>query len=297
MKKIIYILALIIAPVVAVGRVNSEVLQQESPKTLFEYPQAPDTITSFQDRANYVIKRFWDNFDVSKPVKDEMAFEVAFCDYLNFFPHADKLVVLRSINDLMYKLQSNKSNFLLIGRLAEKNLYSSQAMFVSDEAYLPFAEAMVKNKSLKKNEREYYRKQIERINQNKIGALCPELDVTCVDGSKTKLSSLLGDKMTLLFFNDGECSDCVLARLRLSTNVLLNKLITDGELKIIYIYPKKYNKEWATEAATWADNWTIVATDDALKKFDVRQFPGIFILNEEKKIADKNVSVDFLLRQ
>lgn len=297
MKKIIYLFALIfVVPVVAMAQENTEEQNNDAPKTLFVYPQAPDTITSFQDRANYVIQRFWDNFNVSKPIVDVAAFDGAFQDYLNFFPHAHKTVVLNSIKSLMNKAQSNNANFLLIARCAEKNLYSSQAVFASDEAYMPFAEAVVKNKSIKKDIKEYYRQQIEKINQNMVGALCPELNVTGINGKKEKLSTLLGDKLTILFFNDGECFDCSLERLRLSTNVNINNLIAEGNLKVVCIAPKKYNKEWAEDAKTWADNWTIVASDDADKVFDLRISPCIYMLNEEKKIAEKNVTVNMLLR-
>ena len=281
-------------PMVVAQEINDVV--KETPKTLFEYPQAPDTIKSFQDRANFVVIRFWNKFDLSKPIKDELAFEIAFQDYLEFFPHAHKTVVINSIKDLMNKAQSNKANFELLGRLAEKNMYSNDAIFPSDEAYLPFAEAMVKSKSLKKKDREYYAKQIVKINQNVVGALCPELGVVTVDGEKRKLSELIGDKMTILYFTDGECIDCMISKVRLSTNVTLNSLIEQGDVKVVCIVPKKYTAEWASEARTWANNWEIVTSEDALDVFDVRISPSVFVLNEQKCIANKNITVDMLLR-
>ena len=142
-------LFLAVAPIVVAQESNNE-QGVIAPKTLFEYPIAPDTIKTFQDRANYVVIRFWNKFDLSKPIQDEASFETAFQDYLEFFPHAHKTVVMNSIKNLMNKAQSNKANFELIGRLAEKNMYSDQAIFPSDEAYMPFVEAMVKSKSLKK---------------------------------------------------------------------------------------------------------------------------------------------------
>lgn len=297
MKKIILILSLVLSTTsfVAVGQ-DFTAEDETVEKTLFQYPQAPDTIKSFQDRANYVVIRFWNNFDLSKPIQDEAAFDKAFQDYVNFFPHAHKTVVINSIKDLMNKAQSNKANFVLVGRIAEKNLYSPMATFASDEAYLPFVEAMVRSKVLSKEDREYYKNQILRINQNTIGAVCPELDVVGLDGSKMKLSTLLSDKTTILFFNDGECIDCSLSRLRLSTNVVMNNLINEGNLRIVCITPKKYTKEWAEDAATWSDNWTIVSSEDAEKVFDIRLSPSIFIIDGEKQLADKNIPVEALIR-
>ena len=297
MRKIILLLSLILVATSlnVVAQDNTEVVQ-DKPKTLFTYPQAPDTIKEFQDRANYVVIRFWNNFDLSKPIADEVAFEGAFQDYLNLFPHAHKTVVINSIKDIMNKAQSNKANFMLIGRLAEKNLYSEQAVFASDEAYIPFVDAMLKSNLLKKNEKEYYKKQIVKINQNAYGAPCPELNVVGLDGDKMKLTSLLGDKATMLFFNDGDCSDCMFGRLRLSTNVTINSLVKEGALKIICIIPKKYSKELAEEVKGWADNWTIVTAEDATEVFDLRIAPSIYILNENKEIDNKNLSVEMVIR-
>ena len=298
MRKIIIAL-IIMLPLfaqLAMAQDNTETVVGEAPKTLFPYPQAPDTIKSFQDRANYVIIHFWEKFDLSKHINDEVAFETALKDYINFFPHAHKTVVINSIRELMNKAQSNKANFALIGRLAEKNLYSPLAIFASDEAYMPFLEAMVRSKSLKKEEKEYYQAQMLKINKNVLGALCPELDVMDVNGEKTKLSALLGEKTTILYFDDGECSDCLLSRLRLSTNVGMNNLITAGEVKIICISPKKYSAEWAAEAKTWAKNWSIVASEDAVKVFDLRIAPSVYLIDGEHKIVEKNILVDMLIR-
>lgn len=297
MKKyiLITVFALILSSLSIAAQENVQG-QYEAPKTLFPYPQAPDTIRSFQDRANYVVIRFWDNFDVSKPIQDETAFEQAFIDYLDFFPHAHKTVVMNSVKNFMNKAQSNKANFMLIGRLAEKNLYSPQAVFASDEAYMLFVEVIVNSSTLKKKEKEYYKKQYNKINQNSIGAACPELSVTGLDGDKHRLVELLGDKTTLVLFNDDETGDSMMARLRLSTNVAINNMISAGELKIVCIVPKKYSRELADNVKSWANNWTIVATEAATDVFDIRVSPSIFIFNKEKKIEAKNVPVEALIR-
>ena len=297
MKKNILLLMFLMAmtPIMVAQNAN-EVEGVEAPKTLFEYPQAPDTIMSFQDRANYVVIRFWNKFDLSKPIKDEAAFEQAFQDYLDFFPYAHKTVVVNSVRDLMNKAQSNKVNFELLGRLAERNMYANDAIFPSDEAYLPFAEAMVKSKSIKKKDREYYAKQIAKINQNAIGASCPELEVVTVDGERRKLSKLIANTMTILFFNDGDCIDCMISKLKLSTSVPLNNLIAQGKVKVVCITPKKYTAEWAADARGWASNWDIVASEDAMDVFDIRISPSVFVLDEQKCISHKNITVEMLLR-
>ena len=76
----------------------------------------------------------------------------------------------------------------------------------------------------------------------------------------------------------------------------MNNLITAGEVKIICISPKKYSAEWAAEAKTWAKNWSIVASEDAVKEFDLRIAPSVYLIDGEHKIVEKNILVDMLIR-
>ena len=117
-----------------------------------------------------------------------------------------------------------------------------------------------------------------------------------VNGEKRKLSELIENKMTILFFTDGECIDCIISKARLSTSVPLNSLIDEDRVKVVCVATKKYTAEWAADARTWANNWEIVASENALDVFDVRLSPSIFVLDEQKCIANKNITVEMLLR-
>ena len=88
----------------------------------------------------------------------------------------------------------------------------------------------------------------------------------------------------------------MISKVRLSTNVALNNLIEQGNVKVVCITPKKYTEEWASDARTWANNWAIVASEDVFDVFDVRMSPSVFVLNEQKCIVSKNITVDMLLR-
>lgn len=266
---------------------------QEAPKTLFPYPQAPDTISSLESRSNYIISHFWDKCDLSKPIKDEEGLEKAFQDYAVFFQFAHRQIVLTSINDLMNKAQSNPKNFMMLARIAEKSLYDVDGVLWSDEAYLPFAEYVVKSSKIKNIEKLRYKNQIEKINENKIGAVAQQFEYTDTNGSRKKFNSSETDN-TLLFFNDPDCEDCRILRLRLSTDMALNKLIEDGKLQVLCIYPGEYSKEWAEDARRYSDLWEIGASEDADTKYDLRLIPNIYILDKDKKIIMKNATLNDL---
>ena len=72
MKKLI-VLALAVLAVAPFAGMAQDVNTNEAsnmPKTLFPYPVAPDTIKTFENRVNYIVPRFWDKYDLSKPITD-----------------------------------------------------------------------------------------------------------------------------------------------------------------------------------------------------------------------------------
>lgn len=258
---------------------------------LFDYPEVPDTIITLENRTNYIIQNFWNDYDFSQPIRDERVFEATFRDYVTFFKYAHKTIVVSCIKDMMRKAQSNKSNFLLIAEIAERTLYDPGAEYWSDEVYIPFLESVLDNNMLKKSEQERYKYQLELLRNNLMGDRAQDFELRLADGSKKKLSEIEG-KMLLVFFNDEECEDCTIGRLRLSTDVKLNALIDAGEITFVCVYMGKYTDEWAKRAAAYHNKWIIGANDEVADKYDLRIQPSIYILDKDKIILDKNINVE-----
>lgn len=258
---------------------------------LFKYPVVPDTIITLENRANFIIQNFWNEYDFSQPIRDERVFEATFRDFVTFFKYAHKNIVETCIKDLMRKAQSNKSNFLYIAEVAERSLYLPGAEYWSDEVYISFLESIRDYNSLKKEEKERYMYQLKLLQNNMIGERAIDFEMRLADGSKKKLSDI-DAKTMFVFFNDKDCVDCTIGRLRLSTDVRLNKLIDAGEVTFVCVYMGKYSDEWAAEARNYSKNWIIGANNDVADEYDLRIQPCVYILDADKVIIDKNINVE-----
>lgn len=267
---------------------------QDKAKTLFPYPNVPDTIKNLENRSNYFVSKFWDKFNFSKPVSDTAAFNEAFNDWITFFRYAHKNVVKASVSDVMNKAQSNMKNFWMFADAAEKDLYSTEATLPSDEAYVLFVNNIIRSSKVKKDEKLRYQKQIVKINSNQNGNYAPKFDFTNLEGQKQSLDSIKAETI-ILFFNDPDCEDCNIARLRLATNVNMNKMIDDKKVAIVSILPGKYTKEWAKDASKYSDKWIIGAWENADEVYDLRVMPSIYILDAEKKIVTKHMQVNDII--
>ena len=97
----------------------------------------------------------------------------------------------------------------------------------------------------------------------------------------------------LLFVDDN--TDSMIGRLRLSTDVAMNALLDAGDAVLVCLCDGKYSVEWADTAAAWANNWTIGCVDGLTEKLDLRVLPCCYILDEQRTIVNKSLSVEGLM--
>lgn len=284
---------IIIALMVASLRLSAqEQLAEQLPGTLFAYPMAPDTCSTLESRCNYIITHFWDNYDISKPIKDLEAFENTFRDFVDFFRYGHRNVVLSTVRDFVNKAQSNTANLQRVGEVAERALYGTEAEYWSDEVYVAFAKALASSKKLPKDVRDHYGAQLARINAVQVGAIL-DFEFIDTDGVKRRLSDYPAKSYLLLFIDDS--TDSAIGRLRLSTDVALNALLDSGNSTLVCLCMNKYTPEWATAAAGYANNWIVGCNADLLKQLDLRAFPCCYVLDEQRTIVNKSLSVEGLM--
>ena len=290
MKPIIlFITALAVASLPMRAQVQ---LAEQQPGTLFAYPLAPDTCSTLEERCNFIITHFWDGFDISKPITDDAAFERTFRDFVDFFRYSHRNVVMSTVRDFINKAQSNASNLQKVGQVAESALYGTEAEYWSDEVYVAFAKALAGSKQLPRDVRDHYASQLARINSVQVGAML-DFEFVGLDGLKQHLSDLNAKTFILLFLDNS--TDSMIGRLRLSTDVALNALLNEGEATLVCLCANKYTADWASAAAGYADNWIIGCGENLAKDLDLRAFPVCYMLDDQRTILNKTLSVEALM--
>ncbi len=294
MKRILLIITILVAAASAWLRA-----QEAAPVTFFPYPQVPDTISTLENRANFYLTHFWDNFNFSRQVSDTEGFHSAFVDFIKMMPYAHRNVVRTSIAGTMNRAQSNVNNFWLFADEAERCLYSDEAYLQSDEAYLYFLNAIVQSSKVKKAEKVRFQEQITKINRNQEGVKALDFQYTGTDGLRHAFYDLPLDTVkhaqTILFFNDPTCDDCRIATLRLSTNASLQQLIDRGVIRFVSITLRDYSPQWAAEAAGLPAGWIAGACTEVEDLYDLRSKPTIYLLDEHLCIISKKITTDQLV--
>lgn len=263
--------------------------------TLFQYPEAPDTMTVMTDRCTYVVEHFWDrcNFNHAFTVKDKL--NGAFADYIQLIPYAEAPVVHKSVEKLISKVEKNPAQLLTLAEMAEGYLYSDTAKVICDEVYYPFANAVANHKKIKSADKARFVAQARILGGSQVGMTAPDITYVDKDGIKHKLSELPAGYV-ILFFNDPDCTDCMITRVRLSADYNINQFIEKGQLHIVSIYPgSPTDKEWIDGQSRIPSNWIAGASEEADMMYDMRNPPVIYYLNNKHKILSKSMTADQLI--
>ena len=265
-----------------------------SAQSLFPYPQAPDELTTLQERASYLVSHFWDRCNMQSAILNRDAFKGAFMDYISFLPYAQADTVHNSISRLIAAYEKAPDKLLTLAELAEDAVYNGNADYISDEIFLPFANAVVNNKKISKTNKARIAHEAKVLTQTQVGQVAPELKYTLSDGTTSTLSSTRGAHV-LLFVNDPDCDECRMTRIRLSADHNINQLLDEGLLRSVSIYPDDYSADWAQSVANYNSRWMVAATPDVEDEYDLRSTPALYYLNPEGVILSKTLDPDSLL--
>ena len=262
--------------------------------TLFDYPVAPDTCSTIESRCNYLVQHFWDKCELAKPFdeRNDSLLVEAMATYLDIMrAGANVNVSLASIRDLMFKAQGNHTNFERLMAVAEFLLYARPTPVI-DDVYLTFAQSAADASWAKKEFREHYGDQVQRIKNTKLGEPVTDLELTLVDGTKTRLRDLAATADVTFVFITDYAVESNLDRTRLYTDIAVNAALDNGSLKVVNIMAGDVPKSWDETSRNYSARWTVGASKNAMDVLDLRILPCVIVLDREGKVQAKNLTVD-----
>lgn len=257
---------------------------------LFEYPMAPEEMSSLTEKTNWLMQHFWDpmNFK-SKNAVDQNALNDAFSVYAVPMQWADRDEVLKSTDKIIKLIEKNPTLLLQFTKAAENSLYDpTRAKFLIDEVYLKYLEAIVKNKKIPSNRKLRYQHQLTTLSNTQEGVKAKEFDFVSPTGDKKTYRPY--GIYTIIEFGNPSCTDCRHSKLKLETNAALKQLVDQGKVNILFIVPDPEDG-WQTELTGYSPKWSVGASDTVADIFDLRLTPAFYIIGADDNIIAKNISV------
>lgn len=287
MKHLIILLA------AAMSAISAAAQSQDG--LFFQLPIVPDSLNKLQDRSDYLVEHYWDFCDLDKAFSSRERMAEAFDTYLSFMPYASAETVYREVERFMKKIGKKADNVLFIGELAEGKLYSDTAAYQSDELFTIFANEIIKNKKVDKASKLRYEHIARQLSGSAPGVIAPMFSYTDAFSQSGKLQIDTLALGTILFFNDPECDDCNMARLRLDTDILTRGLVDKGKIRLVSILPSEPTDLWKEKAIDFPSSWLTVASEEAADLYDLRYQPMFYVINPNGAILLKTPDVNAII--
>ena len=218
--------------------------------------------------------------------------EQAFVDFTSIMRITSRESTMKAIAILLKRASSDGDILLMYADIADKYLYSGGGTFVSDEAYLPFAEAVAESKKVDELRKLRYIYQYDVLTKNQVGMTVTDFEYKLPGKDKKYRIKKLKSPYILLYINDPECEDCSLATLRLSVSQALLQEIREGRLTILSLYPDGETEEWLAGVADYPKEWVVASMENGERCFDLRVMPALYLLDKDKKIILRNTSLE-----
>ena len=251
-------------------------------------------------RFNYQKEHYWDNFDYTderflytplfKPKLEAWFTKALYQNYDSVKPYVFELIE----NTRPHKQIFQFVTAWFLNTTITSNVMGMDALFInlakkyylSGEAYWAGEDTMDK---IKEN--------VRFIENNLIGMTAPDLTLESVDGEYFNLHRI-ESKYTLLLIFEPNCSHCNVYVPDFHKRVY--EKFKDKGLKVYAIYSMDKRDEWEdflykNNLYDWINVWDPQNMSNFKILYDARTTPGVYLLDENKKIVGKKMSVDQLL--
>lgn len=261
---------------------------------IFPYPVPPEDMVTLGERCDYLVTHFWDRCDFKSAFSTMDKLNNTFGDWISFMPYATADSVHVAIDRLLESVKKSGQHTLGLARMAEGWCYSDTGFIVSDEIYYPFAKAVANSGKIKGDDKEYFKKQVQIIENTYTSGRVEHLEYVTIDGEKHSLDETR-TQIIILMFGDYESDNCALSRIRLSADINATALIKAGLLTVINIQPSAAGDEWRGAASSYPTEWVNGASSDAPEYFPLRRSPEFYLLDSRHRILAKNFDIEGLL--
>lgn len=264
------------------------------------FPDLPDSIKEPNERANYVVERFWNGMDFADTLRSlNRAFvEQNFSNFISFCPYADKDVMQSSVAKLLKDAEKMPRAYDLLMEVAEKYLYDPESPMLSEELYEVFLQESLKNPDLNAASRFRQQKQMEEVMKNRRGTIAADFEFVTREGSRRSLSSVKSKDKILLIFYDPDCDHCKQVISALRSDEKINNLLNSGDLTILAVYSGSEKEMWKQGSSQLPQNWIVGYEPGTIEEQDLyvlRASPTMYLLDSGRKVLAKDIPLSALL--
>ncbi|MDR0749809.1 MAG: DUF5106 domain-containing protein [Tannerellaceae bacterium] len=264
-------------------------------KAAFRMVNIPSMIVEHTDRANYLARHYWDNFDFADTAYIHLPeiTEQALVDYIDVLFLVPDAVSSAAIKDMLEKAAVEPVMFTYFTNLYEKYLYDPNSPMRNDGLYIPVLEAMLACPIITEKIRPAHLLELAR--KNRVGEKAADFTYTLANGKNETLHAIRSDYTLLFFYNPG-CHTCKEIMEQLASSLSVNYMMQEKRLTIVAVYPDEDLAEWNMYLTQVPGEW-VNAYDKGAKVqneeiYDLKAIPALYLLDKDKRVILKDTTFE-----
>lgn len=235
----------------------------------FPYPSVPAELTTPQERADFLVRHYWDNinFQDTTLIHKGNMMEQGFVNFIDLLPRLGKLEQIGIQHFVNQSFGKNETYDKYLRELAERYLYTASSPMRNDTLYCHLLTAINLLSCTSEAEREQNLFLITGLNKNKVGDRATDFAYSDSQGNSHLISDI-STPYTLLYMYNPDCETCheVEKELNLESSLKDTSLIT-----IVKV-----------DAMARRDLW---------RNYYFRSFPTLYLLDKDQKVVLKDVEL------
>lgn len=279
------------------GKKQDIVMDTADKKPLsFTLPEVPVMLQSSEDRMDFVVQHYWDNFDFKDTayIHAPDVTEQALVDYMDLLARVPVAFSDSCLTQTMNAAMQEEKMLKYFAETFRRYLFDPNSPIRNEEMYEPVGRFLATSPVVDEAVRSRARHDLKLIGMNKVGTVAADFAYTLPSGVQKHMHTILSPYTLLLFYNP-DCHGCAETLATMKSSPVLNNPAVMKQLKILAFYPDEDREVWVNHQSeippTWINSYDKDLTVLTQELYDLKAMPTLYLLDKEKKVLLKDVPV------
>lgn len=279
------------------GKRQESVSATDDKKPLtFTLPEVPVMLQAPEDRLNFVVQHYWDNFDFKDTayIHEPDVTEQALVNYMDLLTRVPSTLSDSCLVRTMQQTSQEKKMLNYFAETFRRYLFDPNSPLRNEELYEPVSRFLAASSLTDEAARSRAQHDLKLIGMNRVGSIAADFIYTLPSGAQKRMHDIRSPYTLLLFYNP-DCHGCAETLAAMKASETLNNPGILKQVKILAFYPDEDREVWAqhqTEIpAGWTNSYDKDLTVLTKELYDLKAMPTLYLLDKDKKVVLKDVTV------
>lgn len=262
----------------------------------FPFPDIPTVLTQPEERKEFLIAHYWDNFNFSDTtlLHNRNITEQGFVNHISLLTDGqtpeDKIE--ESIGNLCTHMERQEPARKVFMQLFDDYLYNPNSPLYNESLYIIYLKRMLQSPALDEARKSSLDFKLKLTSRNLPGSQASDFTYYLPNGqARTLQGTNVKNNRLLLVFYDPECPGCHEIMQEMKHDTALAHAVGTGRLTVLAIYTEGNPEAWKNDLPSIPSGWLAGTDREAIKLgalYDLKAMPSLYLLDGKKRVLLKD---------